>query len=210
LTLGPVREGKIGVKMTQTTRKLARFANRPGFVLLVLALIVTVSVTAYALVTHRNPFCLPLTASGSFVSMTVAELTRASETILRGAVRQIGPSWQSWQSTSWTVFTDITVDATEFLKNPQPQTTVQLRIHGGYTTCGGLIVSGQASFVKGEEGEQVLLFLATSNLDSPDTYLAIVGGPQGKYTIENKNAWWGSPSNAAPLDELIAEINRNL
>src|SRR3990172_4767360 len=135
LTLGPVREEKIGVKMTQTTRKLARFANRLGFVLLVLALIVTVSVTAYALVTHRNPFCLPLTASGSFVSMTVAELTRASETILRGAVRQIGPSWQSWQSTSWTVFTDITVDATEFLKNPQPQTTVQLRIHGGYTTC---------------------------------------------------------------------------
>lgn len=184
--------------------RLAKLAKRPVFILLTLALVVLGSLTVYAAVTDRNPLCLSLTAAhGSINQMSVGNLTKAAETILKGSVSQVGPSWVSNGMT----YTDIAVEAEEFLKGPLPRTTVQLRILGGTTTCGGIWVEDQPSFVKGEE---VLLFLASSNYVGPGGSLAVVGGPQGKYTIINGNAWSGDPSNAVPLDELIKEINRNL
>ncbi len=192
------------VKIAQTAIRLTRLARRPVFVLLMVTLVVLGSMAAYAVVTHRNPFCFPLTAHGLLVQMTVAELTKASDTILTGTVAQVGPSWQA--TNGW-VFTPITVNASEFLKSPTSQEVVQLRIDGGFTTCGGLVVEDQPSFSK---GQSVLLFLGITSYNSADSYLYVVGGPQGKYTIENGIAWSGYPSNAVPLGDLIAEINRNL
>ena len=185
------------------TTRLTKLAKRPVLILLTLTLVVLGSLTVYAAVTDRNPLCLSLTVHGSINQMSVGNLTKASETILKGSVSQVGPSWVSNGMT----YTDIAVEAEEFLKGPLPRTTVQLRILGGTTTCGGIWVEDQPSFVKGEE---VLLFLSSSNFVGPGESLAVVGGPQGKYTIVDGNAWWGTPSDAVPLDDLIAEINRNL
>jgi len=183
--------------------RLTKLATRPVFILLTLALAVLGSLTVYAAVTDRNPLCFSLTAHGLINKMSVGNLTKVSETILIGSVSQVGPSWVS----SGMTYTDITVEAAEFLKDALPQTTVQLRLVGGTTTCGGILAEDQPAFAK---GEQVLLFLASSNYVGPGATLAVVGGPQGKYTIINGNAWSGDPSNAVPLDDLIAEINRNL
>ena len=190
--------------MTQAIKTIARLVRKPLIILVALTLVVSVSAIGYVVVTQRNPFCFAITAHGLLVQMTVAELTRESNTILIGTVAQVGPSWQT--ISGW-VFTSVTVNASEYLKNPMSQATVQLRIEGGSTICGGLIVEDQPSFVK---GPRVLLFLRTTSYNSPDSHLAVVGGPQGKYTIENGRAWWGDPSNAVPLDDLIAEINRNI
>ncbi len=194
----------MGLRLAQAIKALAKFVRRPLIILVALTLVVSVSAMGYVVVTQRNPFCFALTAHGLLQQMSVADLTKASDTILMGTVAQVGPSWQT---TSGWVFTSVTVNTSEYLKNPMSQVTVELRIQGGSTTCGGLIVEDQPSFVK---GALVLLFLGMTSYNSPDSYLAVVGGPQGKYTIENGSAWWGDPSNAVPLDDLIAEINRNL
>lgn len=200
----PENKGRdLHASVNHVKARLVKLAKRPVFTLLTLALVVLGSLSVYAAVTDRNPLCFSLTVHGLINQMSVGNLTKASETILRGSVSQVGPSWVS----SGMTYTDITVEAAEFLKGSLPRTTVQLRILGGTTTCGGVWVEDQPSFAKGEE---VLLFLASSNYVGPGTSLAVVGGPQGKYTIVNGNAWWGTPSNAVPLDDLIAEINRNL
>jgi len=194
----------VGVRLTQAIKTLARLVRRPLIILVALTVVVSVSAIGYVVVTQRNPFCFAITAHGLLQQMTVGDLTKASDTILIGTVTQVGPSWQT--ISGW-VFTSVTVNTSRYLKSPMSLVTVQLRIEGGSTTCGGLIVEDQPSFVK---GPLVLLFLRMTNYNSHDSYLAVVGGPQGKYTIENGSAWWGDPSNAVPLDDLIAEINRNI
>ncbi len=161
------------------------------------------SAMGYAVVTQRNLFCFSLTAHGLLQQMTVADLTRMSDTILMGTVARVGPSWQT---TSGWVFTSVTVNASKYLKNPMSQVTVQLRIQGGSTTCGGLIVEDQPSFVKGTSSS----VLGDDQLQESRQLSCCRWWSQGKYTVENGSAWWGDPSNAVPLDDLIAEINRNL
>ena len=107
--------------MTQAIKTLARLVRRPLIILVALTLVVSVSAIGYVVVTQRNPFCFAITAHGLLVQMTVAELTRESNTILIGTVAQVGPSWQT---TSGWVFTDVTVNASEYLKNPMSQATV--------------------------------------------------------------------------------------
>lgn len=183
-------------------KRIVGSIRRPVVILLLCALVVFSSFAVYAVVTKRNPLCLSQ-VNATLNLMSVENITRASTMILIGSVKQVGPSWQS--ISGW-VFTDVTVNASEYLKGSSSQ-TIQLRTDGGFTSCGGLIKEDQASFSK---GQQVLLFLNPSTWQSDESYLTAVGGPQGKYTITGSMVTGGIPTATQPLEDLKTEIRQYL
>ena len=151
---------------------------------------------AWAASTHNWPFCSDLIGSYLWVAYpTVENLTLASELIVIGSVEEVGPSFESQN----TLFTRIVLNASQTLKNIQSSSLLEFRTIGGKVGC-YTSVTNDASFAK---GDKVLLFLDL--ITSSDTYLRVLGGPQGEYQITNGTAY-NFRHEPVPLNDLISEI----
>jgi len=154
--------------------------------------------SAWASTAHYYPFCDNITSGGLLVPTSVENLTRASSTIVMGEIVSVGPSWQA---SSGEVFTHITANVSEYLKNNQSSTSLRFEVSGGSIGCYSVRAEDEPGF---SVHERVLIFLLFDQAGR----LRVTGGTQGKYVISDGTAYWGDPSNSVSLENLIATIKQ--
>lgn len=96
------------------------------------------------------------------------------------------------------IYTDKVVEVDEYIKNPQKQNVVIVREEGGEIDNKTWMIAGQKNL---KVGDKVILFLSDFN----GKYL-IVGGPQGKYYIQEDKAINESGEDCRDINELISKI----
>lgn len=154
------------------------------------------------------------------IGLSTEELTRSSDSVISGTVRD---TESFWSEDGKTILTNATVTVENLIKGSSPQNTIIVEHEGGEVGGVGLKVSDIAPLVK---GEKVLLFLKsgpsrkfrdsrTSNTGREKVH-TLVGEAQGKYVIDSKGlAVKGGFSSAAgaevidnnlSLEELIRII----
>ncbi len=125
--------------------------------------------------------------SGEFVSWSLAaknipDLTKEAGTIVIGTVQGKLASVEDkseWRGAD--VYTDFALTPKRFLKNPQPDKDLVVRLAGGIAKCRAVRVEGEASL---KSGETVLLFLSKAR----DGEWIVAGASQGKYKLSGGKA----------------------
>jgi len=134
--------------------------------------------------------------------MTAEELVTQSELILRGHVTR---SWTAWDSKHKFIWTHYEIAVGEMLRGPQGATVV-VSEPGGSLDGVNMQTSGTLPFAASEDA---VLFLYRT----PIGYWRVVGGPQGKFTVNREGrVYAGSlgvsyvdpPGGAAPGTPLAA------
>lgn len=110
------------------------------------------------------------------VGLSTEELTRDSETVIVGEVRDV---ISYWSEDGTTIFTMANVVVDQAVKGIH-HTEVDIEYKGGEVGGIGLRVSDAPSLKK---GEKVILFLKTKKIEKGKKVFNIVGNGQGKYTI---------------------------
>ncbi len=160
------------------------------------------TLTAWALTSHSWPFCGGSDIDGTFVPMSVQNLTQASDVIITGSISSIGPSWEF---STGRLVTNVSVSVSESLKPQGGSGQTEILAAGGTIGCYTEKVSTEPTFAK---DEQVLLFLVKG---SQGDYLRVTGSIQGKYTISGEYAYAIDPSHGMVLlNDLISEIRQYL
>ncbi len=166
-------------------------------------LLVSLSVgtwTAWAVTTHSWPFCGGSIFDGTYVPMSVQNLTQTSDMIIVGSVSSIGPSWVF---STGQIVTNVTVSVSESLKPQGSSGQTEILAAGGTIGCYTEKVSTEPKFT---QDEQVLVFLVKG-----PGYLRVTGSIQGKYMISGDYAYAIDPSHGMVLlSDLISEIQRYL
>lgn len=112
----------------------------------------------------------------------IPDLTKEAGTIVIGTVQgKIGSVEDNSEWRGADVYTDFAVTPKRFLKNPQPEKELVVRLAGGIAKCRAVKVEGEASL---ESGETVLLFLGKAR----DGEWTVVGASQGKYKLSGGKA----------------------
>jgi hypothetical protein len=107
--------------------------------------------------------------------MTAEELVAQSELIVRGHVTR---SWPAWDSRHKYIWTHYEVAVAEMLRGLY-STTVTVSEPGGTLDGVSMQTSGAVPFAAGEDA---VLFL----YKTPIGYWRVVGGPQGKFTVDRE------------------------
>jgi hypothetical protein len=150
-------------------------------------------------------------AKAIMIGLCTEDLTRASEIIVVGEVRNVE---SHWNSDGTTIVTSASILVKDVVKGEQLEQMITVEYEGGEVGDIGLKVSDTVPLVTGEE---VLLFLK-SDQDAGVNNYSIVGRAQGKYIIskngiasktgfsltEGKEA----VDNDIPLTDLIEKIRR--
>ena len=134
--------------------------------------------------------------------MSVQNLTQASDEIVVGSVRSIGPSWKF---STGQVVTNVSVNVSESLKPQGGSGQTEILAAGGTIGCYTEKVSTEPTFTK---DEQVILFLVNG---PQGDYLRVTGSIQGKYAISGEYAYAIDASyGMILLSDLISEIRQYL
>lgn len=107
--------------------------------------------------------------------MTAEELVTQSEVIVRGHVTR---SWTAWDSKHKYIWTHYEVAVAEMLRGPLAP-TITVSEPGGSLDGVNMQTSGTLPFASGEDA---VLFLYRT----PIGYWRVVGGPQGKFTVNRE------------------------
>lgn len=110
------------------------------------------------------------------VGLSTEELTRDSEIVVVGEVRDAS---SYWSEDGTTIFTKAKVMVDQVVKGIH-HTEVDIEYKGGEVGEIGLKVSDAPSL---EKGEKVILFLEAKKVEKGIKVFNIVGNAQGKYTI---------------------------
>ena len=160
-------------------------------------------------------------ADVNFIHYTHEELSKYSDTIVIGTVKEILPS--KWNTANGkqpnkplseidhlndTIYTDIVIGVDEYLKNPLSSNEVIVRSIVG--TVGNISMTSDAepSF---KTGEKVLLYLSKD--DNPSTrdigpeHFIVTDYYEGKFTLTDDGKAIGHVENTT-LDELLSTINQ--
>jgi len=141
-----------------------------------------------------------------------SDLTRDSDVIIKGTVKEILPSkWSNpgmkkGDSVRNILQTNVVVNIEEIIKGtPYNSEEINVRINKGETDDDIVISDGYPDFINGEE---VLLFLSTDNSDvanKNENYYVLTGMIQGKYTITEKNGVINdSESSGKDNDKIVS------
>ena len=122
---------------------------------------------------------LPSQSLAIMVGMSTEELTRASETVIRGEVENVETQWSK---DGKTIFTSVTISKTDVIKGRNIQKRIIVEYEGGEIGEIGYRVSDVEPLRK---GEKVILFLKLGKSKKDGIVFNIVGKGQGKYTIGN-------------------------
>jgi hypothetical protein len=134
--------------------------------------------------------------------MTAEELVAQSELIVRGHVTRSWPAWDSKHKYIWTHY-EVTV--AEMLRGPAAP-TVTVSEPGG--TLDGVNMQSSGTLPFAAEEDAVLFLFRT-----PIGYWRVVGGPQGKFTVNREGRVYAGgfgvtfvdpPGGAAPGTSLAA------
>lgn len=164
------------------------------------------------LVNNEEP--LSGNADSSLIELSHEELSKNSDTIVIGTVKEILPSkWNSIDgkkpsenvtfSPHNVIYTDITINVDKYIKNPLSSKEVRVRVEGGTVGNDTLKSDSEPSF---EIGENVLLYLmkddnpGTKDI-SPDHFI-VTGCLQGKYRLTDDGKAI-RPDETVSQDELI-------
>ncbi|UGV41192.1 hypothetical protein J7W08_02485 [Methanococcoides orientis] len=128
--------------------------------------------------------------------LSYEDLSRESDSILIGEVQKIHPA--RWNTPDGkiptgsiddlqrddTIYTDITIDVDQYLKNPLPSDEVTVRIEGGAVDNVIVLTDHEPYFT---EGEVVLLYLSKNTYplakDIAPEHFIVTGYKQGKFTV---------------------------
>ena len=99
-------------------------------------------------------FTLAGTVSAEVESMTLAELVRQAETIVRGTVSKVEPHWNEDKTM---IYTTVTLAVQSYLKGGTTASEISIEVPGGTVEGLTLWVSDTPTF---EEGQEVILSLS--------------------------------------------------
>jgi hypothetical protein len=125
--------------------------------------------------------------------LTVEELTARADAILVGEVTD----GSCYQEDEGNIYTQVTLSVEQTIKG-ETKEAVSVRVPGGELNGQTLWVEDAPSF---QAGERAVVFL-----EEREGILTVVGGFQGKFTIDNNNMVSGN----MPLTEFIDQINNIL
>jgi len=146
------------------------------------------------------------------VVLSTEGLTKESESVVVGVVRDVS---SYWSADGTTIFTKANVMVDQVVKGTH-HAEVDIEYQGGEVGGIGLKVSDAPSL---EKGEKVILFLKAKKVDKNIKVFNIVGNAQGKYTVmEDRTAIKGGFSvvrdpeslidNYIPVEDLLNKIRR--
>jgi hypothetical protein len=126
--------------------------------------------------------------TGIVLKLTLKELAAAASSILLGEVTDIA----TYQDKSG-IYNLVTLEVGQAIKGKAGQ-DVKIRVPGGEVRGNGLWVEDAPAF---QIGERVIVFL-----EEHEGVLSVVGGFQGKHTIDNNDVVDGT----TPLSEYIQQV----
>ncbi|WP_410509733.1 hypothetical protein RSJ42_05815 [Methanosarcina hadiensis] len=157
--------------------------------------------------------------SGSLIGLNHTELSKNSDTVIIGTVKEILPS--KWNNADGknpgqdiefdlnnTIYTDTIIIVDEYLKNPLSSKEVRVRVEGGTVGNDTLLSECEPAF---QPAERVLLYLmkddnpATRDI-SPEHFI-VTGALQGKYTLTDDGKAV-RPDETVNQEELLSTINQ--
>ena len=154
----------------------------------------------------------PTLLFGTMIGLSTEDLTRKSEVVILGNVRQVETDWSE---DGKTIQTRATILVSEVIKGKLAQGDIIVEYAGGEIGDIGLRVSDVSPL---SENERVILFLKSAKDKKNGITYRIVGKAQGKYTIDHHGiARKGGfqvihgrevIDNDIPADELIKKIRR--
>lgn len=127
--------------------------------------------------------------AGIVEKLTVEELTDRADSILIGRVTDIA----CYHEGEGNIYTQVTLSVEQTIKG-EVKETVNVRVPGGELNGQTLWVEDAPSF---QMGERVVVFL-----EEREGTFTVVGGFQGKFTIDDNNMVSGN----TPLTEFIDQI----
>lgn len=143
-------------------------------------------------------------ASSSYIKMNEDELYRYADVVVFGKVKSISDSKEVnrkfGDDERFVIYRDYVFEVKEVLKG-SPENEVIIRVAGGEI--------GKRRFVSDEikpdkEKDQILFLKEYNVAGTKDKTYTILGGPQGKYIIEENKA---IGINTREMSEFLAEIN---
>ncbi|MBN2487523.1 MAG: hypothetical protein JXA98_00690 [Methanosarcinaceae archaeon] len=158
-------------------------------------------------------------SSRAVIEYTYEDLTKYSDTILIGTVKEILPSkWntidgkrpdkpRSEFGSDDLIYTDVVIEVTRYIKNPSSSNEVIVRVMGGMVGKDAMGVEDQPDF---KPDEKVLLYLnedtypALQNL-GPDHFV-VTGSFQGKFSLTDDGNAIGWDKTIISQEELLSTI----
>lgn len=162
---------------------------------------------------------ITLMSSRAVIEYTYEDLTKYSDTILIGTVKEILPSkWntidgkrpdkpRSEFGSDDLIYTDVVIEVTRYIKNPSSSNEVIVRVMGGMVGKDAMGVEDQPDF---KPDEKVLLYLnedtypALQNL-GPDHFV-VTGSFQGKFSLTDDGNAIGWDKTIISQEELLSTI----
>lgn len=157
----------------------------------------------------------------NFIPYTHKELSRHSDTIVIGTVKEILPSrWNTKDGkqpnktitelnpTDELIYTDIIINVDKYLKNPLASQEVIVRVINGTVRNFSMTSDAEPKF---ERGEKVLLYLSkdtnpsTKNI-GPEHFI-VTNFFRGKFTLTDDGKAIGTDENTT-LDDLLSAIRQ--
>lgn len=133
-----------------------------------------------------------VSSEGIADKLSLEDLVARADYVLIGGIRDIKSEWNSDRTN---IYTYVKVSVESSLKGSVDRSEVTIRVLGGRVGDVAVAVSAAPEF---EVGERALLFL---KCEEP-CCLGVVGGFQGKYTIQGDRVL----GMGVPLSDLVGEI----
>lgn len=136
------------------------------------------------LLIHFILVSLTVICSGDLVPMKIKDMTLKADVILIGKVESVTHHPATYEDIP-KMHRKVKVTVERYLKNPQDSSEVVIIVLGATLGSTSMWVEDQPSF---ESSERVLVFLRANPLflqTNPEGYYQVLGGYQGKFTIES-------------------------
>ena len=137
----------------------------------------------------QTPTPLSQSSAGLVVKLSIEEMTTMAQSILVGNVTHIA----NYQGDKGYIYTQITLSVEQTIKG-ETRGGVIITVPGGEVNGHKMLVEDAPSF---QLGERAMVFL-----EEPDGTFVVVGGFQGKYTIDKNNMVGGTTSLAEFIQQL--------
>lgn len=138
---------------------------------------------------------------GLRVKKDIKKFSHDVDVILIGTIKSISEPKQNKPGASM-IYSTITVQVYEYLKNPQPTKELTIKSLGGRIGNTVLVAEDAPQFTA---GEKVLLFLGFDYKKE----LVVYAGDYGKFSLEGDVAI-GSEKEKIKVNDLVKEIKKNI
>ena len=166
---------------------------------------------------NANSDKVTLTVSGSLEYVSPEEMSRMSDVVIIGTVKEVLPSeWNTgdgqipnddiYELEWYDIYTDVVINVDEYLKNPLSEKELIVRTLGGEKDVISIVVEDEVSF---NPGEKVFLYLKNdtwpNTMSNGPEHFVVTGVSQGKFTLtdDGKAIHFGE---SFTLDELLETV----